>query len=197
MYDQSKFLNAADRLILCKCLIKCYLFEDHNRKYKPSLQLRPVHKIILFSQIPKSRFQSYYVKNKKKRAQGKLYDQFQHNRALLIKAGLASKRVRRQVTLGNDSERRGDDSDRISDVESINSDSQDTATLLTYLEAHAGPWPDIVAAWNRSNAEILDLLKTVTTEEYFSRYPALLTNQGLELVSSTKAKFKKKISMFL
>lgn len=141
---------------------------------------------LIVHRFPTETLETYYVKNKKKRARGKLYDQFQHYRASLMKAGLASKRGRRQVTLGtNDTE--GNSSQSGSDIGSGNEDNQDPAVLLTYLEAHGGPWPDVVRAWNQTHTERSDVLKRVTTVEYFRKYPALLTNKGLELVTSTQA----------
>lgn len=66
---------------------------------------------------------------------------------------------------------------------STREEEEDSEDLITYLEGHAGPWGYIKEIWIRTHSQRLDVLKAVSSLEYFNKYPALNSNQGLELVS--------------
>lgn len=89
-YETSPILTPADQITICKSIVKCYLYDDHDRKFgiKDFKRMSTVIAQRFPSEVP----EIYYTKAKKMRARGKLYDQFQHYRGLLISVGLATKR---------------------------------------------------------------------------------------------------------
>lgn len=58
----------------------------------------------------------------------------------------------------------------------------DTEELVEYLEGHAGPYDEIWSAWLKTCTERNQILLSSSTTQYFNKFPALCTNQGLELV---------------
>lgn len=120
---------------------------------------------------------SYYIKaSKKKRASGKLYDAYQHLRSDLIKVGLATRNAYRERQTQGDTV----EPDETDDTEV---DENQLALDIAFLEAHAGPWEEVTIAWVRTCEVRLNTLKGVSVGDYINTYPALYTNQGLELVS--------------
>ncbi len=92
-YETSPILSPSDQMTICKSIVKCYLYEDHDRKFGIK-DFKRMSKVIA-QRFPSETVETYYTKMKKARARGKLYDQFQHFRGLLISVGLATKRRRK------------------------------------------------------------------------------------------------------
>lgn len=149
---------------------------------------------IIEKRFPNEISSTFYTKQSSKvRAKGKFYDQYQHIRSTLLSIGLATNRKvkvnrkKRPLPIedceSDNSEQDEDDKDYAEEQQNRNEEIQIAATLL---EAHAGPWEDVIDAWQKT-VEIRNvILKDITVHDYICKYPALQSNRGLELVSKAK-----------
>lgn len=132
------------------------------------------------NRFPNEAASTFYIKTNKKRGQGKLYDQYQHIRSLLLEVGLADNLRQAAPNRSLD-----EGEEEIEEADEVAPKEESTEVALTFLETHAGPWDEVVAAWKKTFTR--RQTESDSLIEYILKYPALQSNRGLELVSTGKS----------